>query len=224
MIKVIENLYLTEKGCSIKYRNKFYSAHFQQGELDGACAVYSLMMYLLILKIVTRNQLEDLYGYVKKPDHITKLFKSLFENRGLVRDGFNFPPLQKIVNRYLYEKVSANSNYAESDYLQVIKDSIDNDNPIMIAVSYKGGAHALLAIGYEADNKGLFNIFCLDPAYKRPTTTYWNSVICLDCFTGSTYRHQWLWDGPQFIPGIEKEYDLVYPHVFISEILSIKKI
>ena len=34
MIKLLNSLYLTEKGCCIKNR-KFYPVHLRQGEIDG---------------------------------------------------------------------------------------------------------------------------------------------------------------------------------------------
>ena len=37
MIKIIDSLYLTEKGCSIKKRN-YHPVHIRQGDIDGACA------------------------------------------------------------------------------------------------------------------------------------------------------------------------------------------
>ena len=46
MIKIIDSLYPTEKGCSIKKRN-YHPVHIRQGDIDGACAVYSLMMIYL---------------------------------------------------------------------------------------------------------------------------------------------------------------------------------
>lgn len=64
MIKIIDSLYLTEEGCCIKNR-KSYPVHIRQGSLDGACSIYSLMMYLMILKTIRRNELEDLYDNIK---------------------------------------------------------------------------------------------------------------------------------------------------------------
>lgn len=73
MIKLLNSLYLTEKGCCIKNR-KFYPVHLRQGEIDGACSIYTLMMNLLILRCVRRNELEDLYDKIKKSPEVVKLF------------------------------------------------------------------------------------------------------------------------------------------------------
>lgn len=75
MIKLLNSLYLTEKGCCIKNR-KFYPVHLRQGEIDGACSIYTLMMNLLILRCVRRNELEDLYDKIKKSPEVVKLFMS----------------------------------------------------------------------------------------------------------------------------------------------------
>lgn len=86
MIKLLNSLYLTEKGCCIKNR-QFYPVHLRQGEIDGACSIYTLMMNLLILRCVRRNELEDLYDKIKKSPEVVKLFREFFDKHGLVRNG-----------------------------------------------------------------------------------------------------------------------------------------
>lgn len=82
MIQIINNLYLHgEAGCCVLNR-KYYPVHLRQGDLDGACAVYCVMMYLLILNVVTRRQLEDLYGKVRKNNSSLK-FEYFKLNPGL---------------------------------------------------------------------------------------------------------------------------------------------
>lgn len=59
MIKIIKDLDITASGVSV-FNRKWQPVHLQQGEMDGACAVYSMMMNLLILKVLTRNQVVNL--------------------------------------------------------------------------------------------------------------------------------------------------------------------
>ena len=56
MIKIIDTLELTPDGVRLGGTSK---VHLRQGELDGACAVYSLMMYLIILRIFTYKQVTE---------------------------------------------------------------------------------------------------------------------------------------------------------------------
>lgn len=47
-IKLIDKVTLTKEGLMVKGTKQM--AHLRQGELDGACAVYSMMMCLVIEK------------------------------------------------------------------------------------------------------------------------------------------------------------------------------
>ncbi|MBD5316929.1 MAG: hypothetical protein HDS11_04595 [Bacteroides sp.] len=193
MIKVIDNLFLHDDlGCCI-YNRKYAPVHLRQRALDGACAVYCVMMYLLILGVVTRRQLDDLDGNVRKKEPIKNLFKALFENRGLIRDGFLYNNLQSLINRHIKETVTAKAeNGSEAHAINRIKEYVDSGKPIMISVEFRGGAHALLAVGYEADESGIFNIFCLDPSCDCPPTSYWNAVVALNQGTGKKYLHKYI--------------------------------
>lgn len=106
MIKLLNSLYLTEKECCIKNR-KFYPVHLRQGEIDGACSIYTLMMNLLILRCVRRNELEDLYDKIKKSPEVVKLFHEFFDKHGLVRNGLYFDKLKKMINRSFGDTVCA---------------------------------------------------------------------------------------------------------------------
>ena len=217
MIKIIDSLYLTEVGCCIKSYGKFTKVHIRQGEMDGACAVYALMMNLLILKTIRRNQLEDLFNKMKKSPEVERLFHEFFDKHGLVRDGFHFKDVCGLTNRTFGDKVTAkyddkDSLRGEKEILDSIKNTLDSNMPIILGIDFKGGGgHAVVAIGYESDDEGLFNIFCMDPGYDIFPTSYWNMVISLDIFNGH-FKHQCL---------------TVYPNecsaINISDVLRITK-
>ena len=148
MIKIIDSLYLTEKGCSIKKRN-YHPVHIRQGDIDGACAVYSLMMNLLILKTISRVQIEDVYDNIKKSPETEKLFHEFFDKHGMIRGGFYFDRLTKLVNRVYGEVVTAqysniNDNFRETDFWELVKTAIDDNIPIILGMDFKtGGGHAV---------------------------------------------------------------------------------
>ena len=89
MIKIIKDLDITASGVSV-FNRKWQPVHLQQGEMDGACAVYSMMMNLLILKVLTRNQVVNLKTTFKGNTAKGRLFKEFFVTEGLCRDGFYF--------------------------------------------------------------------------------------------------------------------------------------
>ena len=196
MIKIIDSLYLTEDGCSIKNRS-YQPVHIRQGGIDGACAIYALMMNLLILRTIRRSHLDDVFNRIKTSPEIERLFHELFDKHGLVRGGLFFDDLARMTNRTFGTVVTAkfydeDSEEAEDGFIGQIQQTIDLDRPIILGIDIKGGGgHAVLAIGYERDAEGLFNIFCLDPAYDCKPTSYWNMVISLYQFR-SKYKHQCL--------------------------------
>lgn len=212
MIKVIDCLYLTENGCSVKNRT-FSTVHLRQGDMDGACAVYSLMMYLLILNTIKRNQLDDIYDKIKKSPEVEELFHEFFDKHGLIRGGLYFKDLKRMINRAFGDVVIADAFGVDQEpqdgFINQIQSVIDTDSPIMLGIDFKGGGgHAVLAIGYEKDEEGLFNIFCLDPGYACNPTAYWNMVIALDVKKG-IYKHQCLTENPYNCPAIRISDTLV---------------
>lgn len=207
MIKIIDCLYLTEDGCSIKNRS-YQPVHIRQGDIDGACAVYALMMNLLILRTIHRRQLDDVFNRIKTSPEVERLFHELFDKHGLVRGGLLFEDLERMTNRAFGMVVTATSydedcEAAEDGFIEQIHQTLDLDRPIILGIDFKGGGgHAVLAIGYERDAEGLFNIFCLDPGYDCKPTSYWNMVISLYRYRG-LYKHQCLTENPYNCPAIK---------------------
>ncbi len=57
-LKIIDCLYLNEDGVRVRAKNgRFQQVHLRQGELDGACAVYSAFMALICIGVVKYNDI-----------------------------------------------------------------------------------------------------------------------------------------------------------------------
>lgn len=200
MIKLVEDLDLVWKnnlpqGCSI-YNRAWQKVALKQGDMDGACAVYSLMMYLIFLRVLTYSQVTNLNTKFKGQTSKSRLFKEFFEKEGLCRDGFYFSTIVDKLRHSFSKMVSATSdnyNSSSSDQakaVETIKEAIDAGVPIMIAEVFKGGgAHAILVIGYEVRNDKVSKLFCLDPGYQIADYSYWNTVIRLNDAVGKIYSH-----------------------------------
>ena len=205
MIKIISNIDIVYKdsrpqGVGV-FNRTWQPLHLRQGDMDGACAVYSLMMNLLVLKILTRNQICGLSNPFKGNTSKGRLFKEFLYDEGLCRVGFFFSSpdgepniTDKLRHSFTKEVKSTASKYDSCNDKQTlavdtIKKSIDEDNSIMIAETFCDGAHAMLAIGYEVQNETLTKIFCLDPGNMISDYSYWNAVIRLNERTNSKYRH-----------------------------------
>lgn len=214
MIKIIKDLDITASGVSV-FNRKWQPVHLQQGEMDGACAVYSMMMNLLILKGLTRNQVVNLKTTFKGNTAKGRLFKEFFVTEGLCRDGFYFSEIkEKLSHSFAKEVTSSPLQYTASlsdqtSFVEELRTAIDSDTPLITALSFKGGTHAVLAIGYEEQKDGVKKIFCLDPSYAISPTSFWNGVIILNERKGK-YSHQYITDKDE-------------KYINVSESLNIKK-
>jgi hypothetical protein len=191
VIKIIPQLHIDAVGIRSKpLRGKLQPVHFRQGELDGACAVYSTIMILIILNKVRYRDIE-LFG----KDHdgrtsIGRLKKELFDTKGMHRYGQylahdEFDSIADILRRSFAKHVAITLAEKKNVNPASICEAINEDLPVLISVIYQGGgAHAMVAIGYEMNEQELITkIFCLDPAYPAPKFTYWNSYIDLNSGT-----------------------------------------
>ncbi len=180
MITTIHGLYLRNPKVLIKDANKhLISLHRRQGDLDGACAVYSTIMCMLHIGYLAEDDL-CLYN---SPDRRTakgKILHELMGNNGLVRNGFSYNRLKKEID----DKCGRDLNvvrHAPQDQDKVVSqiaDCIDNDIAPIISIEWEDGAHALLAIGYETDDYEIItNILCLDPDAESPKVCAWNCYI-----------------------------------------------
>ena len=89
-IKVIKSIRLDSKGVRVKDANgSIVPLHKRQGDMDGACAVYSLAMAMLCLGVVTNEDLQ-IYNSADKRTRKGKLLSHFLEEQGLVRNGYSF--------------------------------------------------------------------------------------------------------------------------------------
>ena len=214
MIKIIRGLDITALGVCV-YNRKWQPVHLQQGDMDGACAVYSMMMNLIALKVFTRNQVTNLNTSFKGNTSKGRLFKEFFVTQGLCRGGFYFSEIkEKLSHSFAKEVMSSVRQYATSlsgqaSYVEELKIAIDDNLPLVTAITFRGGTHAILAVGYEEQEGVIRKIFCLDPGYTISQTSLWNSVITLNERKGM-YCHQYITDNDD-------------KNVFVSETLKIER-
>lgn len=188
-IKIIDALHINENGVVAKTKNgKFQKVHLQQGELDGACAVYSTMMILILIGAVKYSDIKVSGNEYDKRTAIEKLKKELLETKGLHRNGNYFfheqyDNIKDILQRsYLKHVIAQHIEYKnDEDIIKNIKELIELNKPVLISYGVNSNsAHALVAVGIECDEKDeVTKILCLDPGYPTPKFTYWNSVMFL---------------------------------------------
>lgn len=193
-IKVIDNLYITKDGLRNKSKNgRFQIAHLQQGSLDGACAIYTVSMNLLLLGAVKYSDIRINGNEYDKRSGIERLKKEFFERKGLHRDGNHFVGLQYAIKSSFSKYITVEHFSADNseDIINRINENIQNNYPVTISIAFKGGIHALLAVGMEYEDDKPTKILCLDPNSNSPNMSYWNSEIALFENNGK-YKHFWM--------------------------------
>lgn len=179
-IKVIKSIRLDSKGVRVKDANgSIVPLHKRQGDMDGACAVYSLAMAMLCMGVVTNEDLQ-IYNCADKRTRKGKFLSHFLEEQGLVRNGYSFVTMAKEIRASNFNINAIRKNPKEyADVINEIADFLDEDNPVIISTEFGNGAHALLAIGYETEDNDdkITKILCLDPSEEAPLYTYWNCII-----------------------------------------------
>ena len=160
-----------------------------QGDLDGSCTIYSLMMMLIFHQKLDWEDLTD-RERAKDNEFIDRIqHEFLHSLNGLCIGGHMISDLSDKLNRCFGEKLSEvftifPQNYnsiSRRELHQRIRAQLDARKPVLLAFQRKeGGGHALVAIGYRKDSWNRLRLFCLDPARRLPYMSVWNNVIDLD--------------------------------------------
>jgi hypothetical protein len=178
-IHIIDSIRLSHKGlCVLDENSKWVKLHKQQGDLDGACAIYSLVMAMLCEGLLT----DDDTKVYNQPDRRTakgKFLYQFFNEKGMIRDGCNYIPLAREINESPYKITATRKNpRTNKGRIELISEYICNNTPVVISVVFPEGAHALLAIGIEKNIEGATTkILCLDPGCPSPKYSQWNCFI-----------------------------------------------
>lgn len=175
-IVTVSNIELNEGNLQVLSKDgRWIKLHYKQGDIDGACAVYSVAFCMIYEQMIDGI---DASGRTSGD----RLLRELLDNYGLVRPGFRFKDLKTIIDRY--KKKSWRVEYCPDTpkyCVQGICSEINDDLTPIIGIDYSGGklGHALLAVGYEYDEESgkVSKIFCLDPGAPTPRTAIWNSYI-----------------------------------------------
>ena len=187
-IKIIEQLLIDVDGVKAKTKNgKYQTVHLRQGNLDGACSVYSTMMNLILIGAVKFSDIRLSGNNYDKRYGIERLKKEFFDLKGLHREGNyfyheEFDNIKEMLQRSFSKHVSSTHIEGNADeIIDKIHQNINNNQPLLISIAYKGsGSHALVAVGVEINEQNQPNkILCLDPGCETPKFTSWNSIIDL---------------------------------------------
>lgn len=190
MIHIINKLQLSNKGLIVKGTKQ--EVPLQQGTMDGACAVYSMMMCLIMIRAIHRNDVVSLNDErIKGNTAKGRLIRNFLYNNGFVRKGFFLSTLCEELS-HSYSKVVQSEYYHldknENEFFSAIIKALENNIPVELGFIRKTtGGHAVIAIGFEENPKG-FLLYIIDPGFSVPLGQYWNNVIQIEINCGRKYN------------------------------------
>lgn len=168
--------------CRPNGKRALREVFFKQGDLDGACGVYSFLMALAIMgtfepgKVLTPTM--DLLTNKEKA------FIRELNKHGLYRKGLSGKALKSILETSFNSslKVVYRQNEDISVSMQDIIDHLDEGVPVILGLtnSKRDFYHWVLAVGYQNDDLGeVSSLMTLDPAASEPWLGYWNGILNL---------------------------------------------
>ena len=193
---MVDNLKMQNSELVCKDKTGLYHSVFKkQGSLDGACATYSVVMNLLILGVIAEKETEVKARYKTRTSK--KFFEVFCEDYGMHRYGQTYYKINRMLKESLSTVVTTKHKLtSDKQSLAIIKETIATRIPIIISIGDNSPdwGHAMLAIGYEENERGdVSRILCLDPSgdyiHERKR---WNAEIKI---TPKQYRLQTVWDG-----------------------------
>ncbi len=191
MIIVSQYLNLDKYGRLVNARKE--EVFLQQGDMDGACSIYSLMMSLIACVALKREVATDIWKNIDGRTREAHLVKEFFMGKdGMYRDGMFLNELadrltdvygKKVWAKYYAEDLEIDMTHPE--FIYKLCDDISAGFVCLIGINYSTGeGHAMFAVGYEEEDGEIVRVFCLDPGRPLQPCSYWNAVINIDSARG----------------------------------------
>ena len=187
-INIIDSIFI-EKGILHTYGRdgKFRKVFLRQGNLEGRCAVYSLMMLLMFYGIINRDDLLHRVS-TKTPEYVKKLKRQF---RYSITRGYSLRELRsKLLNSFKNKipvAVCVLRN-RDRDNLKKLHDMIieqlDKGYPLQIGLwdPQRKEGHSVVVIGYSQFDLATLRLYCLDPAWPLHYASIWNNVIDVNTY------------------------------------------
>ena len=188
--KFIKNIFFDGKGLKAIGRSGSLTRVFaEQGDLDGSCSIYSLLMMLIFHKKLdwgdlTKSEAAKKNKFVDSIQH-----EFLYTFKGICVGGHVMKDISDKLNlcfgRNLSEVFTTREDASDRVSRRVLHEKIraqlDNRKPVLLGFRRTSGTgHSVVAIGYRREAWHRLRLFCLDPSHRLPFMQLWNTVIDLD--------------------------------------------
>lgn len=162
------------------------AVHFRQGDLDGACGPYSLMMALVANGIISRDE-ASYSGLQDGRTRLGRFYKRLIEFGGLINNGTTDYDLDWLLDCFRNQISLGKINGTTRSLVTDLVGAVTSGYSTIVGVNWPGGeGHWLLVVGYQGqitygldgDSKtNVTHLLCLDPFLEAPRVSLWNAVL-----------------------------------------------
>lgn len=176
-LKLIEPLQLSSLGPVAQEEQ----VHLRQGDADGACGLYCVLMALLLLGLTQRDAATAIYGELDGRTRMGRLWATLPDWGPLVCRGTDDNGLVKILDAF-GPMVAKHQpiNRGRRSLNRFIIQQLQMDRPVVVGIDSLGGSrHWVLAVGIDVcgQENEADRLLILDPGLDVSPACAWNSVI-----------------------------------------------
>jgi hypothetical protein len=186
-IKTIEQLELSQGFLQVNNQRVM----LQQGSIDGACGPYCLFMALIILEVISYDEVTNLW-LAKGHTRFGKMVKKMRDFDTLFSNGTHLHELEDIILASYKTKLKVETTSKKGkDLIAFTVSQLKLNKPTIVGVKGVNLYHWLLAIGFEEENGKATKLFFLDPS-EQVEINYWNAVIDVENTLYGRYSYPWL--------------------------------
>lgn len=169
--------------------------HMRQGDADGACGPYALMMALITLGALQRDAITDM-SRSHGNSRIGRFRDALLDHGALISGGTNTFDLIGLADHFCGLGVTATrTTGSKKSLVKCIQESLAAYKIPLVCVSWSRlEGHWLMVVGHqgfydkENDHYQPTHLLCLDPLSEAPKASLWNAVIAFGEEDGSALR------------------------------------
>ncbi|KQQ50839.1 hypothetical protein ASF84_21480 [Pseudomonas sp. Leaf127] len=167
--------------------------HMRQGDADGACGPYALMMGLITLGALEREDVANM-GSSDGRSRVGRFRNALLEHGALISQGTSTEDLINLSWHFRAEGIAPELVKGNKrELVTAIQEAIENHAVPLLSVSWsKLEGHWLMVVGHQGyELEGVYqptHLLCLDPASEAPKASLWNAVIAVHDDEGKALR------------------------------------
>ena len=185
-IHIIDKIELSPNGLTVKGSKQ--EVHLRQGDLDGACGVYSMMMCLVIEKIVKKDFITNVPESLKRNTSYGRLVSHFLEKKGMVINGYEGTKELAAELQSAFKKKVDVQYFDEGNILEIIINYLKENHPVEIKFNrIRTYGHFVVVIGYR-EEENFTDLYCLDPGFPMGKAQMWNNVLRINTTSSAMYN------------------------------------